>query len=135
MVVDARFALDEVYHSGTHTASAQDTAELSAIVRSALASGGVDAYEVGMTTAGTSGTPFDDADPETVHWEVYVTVDEAQLQTLIGYQPSGSFRFFMSTAATGSHTESLYSSDGTVEVLATRAEMAPSPPPPPGGRR
>jgi len=130
MLKTASFPMNEVYYAGAHSATPPERAELTGVVRSAITSGGVEVYDVVMTSLAVTGTP---ATGETVHWLVEVTLPVDQVDALVAHHASASFLAFVEGGALalgGSHQNSLYQTGSAVDVSAAPfAGVAPSPPP------
>jgi len=127
-VVDASFGVDEAYFSGQHNPSAQDTAELTGVVETALAAGGVHVYAIGMTHAHSSGQAFVD---EVVHWTVDVVVLASHVASLEAWLADDVFESFLDAShLMGDHLDSMLSLSGPLVVAPTppRIQAAPSPP-------
>tara|TARA_B100000795_G_scaffold213713_1_gene167372 strand:- start:84 stop:473 length:390 start_codon:yes stop_codon:yes gene_type:complete len=126
MLTTATFELNEMYHSGnTHTTSTQEDAELAQIVKEALEAGGVGVYTLTMTTLSVLGN--------LVQWHVAVTLPTNQVTTLGARHASPAFVAGIEAGAYalgGTHTHSLYQTQGAVDASAAPVlGMAPSPPP------
>lgn len=126
MLTTATFELNEMYHSGnTHTTSTQEDAELAQIVKEALEAGGVGVYALTMTLT--------ESVNNLVRWHVAVTLPTNQVTTLGARHASPAFVAGIEAGAYalgGTHTHSLYQTQGAVDASAAPVlGMAPSPPP------
>ena len=123
----ASFLVDEMYHTGAHTSSPQDEADLEAVFTQALVSGGVEVYSLDMIDAGS------DLSGRVQHWRVDVTLPDGNVGTLRAHHADASFLAFVESGAAllgGTHTQSLYALDGDVDATwPTSVGSAPSPPP------
>lgn len=122
--------MNEVYYAGSHSDSPAEQEQLAGVVRSALVSGGVNVYDVSMTSLVVTGTP---ATGETVHWLVEVTLPVEDVDALVAHHSSASFLAFVEGGALalgGSHQNSLYQTINAVDTSgAPFGGSAPSPPP------
>ena len=121
------FLVDEIYHTGAHTPSSQDEADLEAVVAQALVSGGVELYSLDMIDAGSASGGM------LQHWRVDVTLPDDNVGALRAHHADASFLAFVEGGAAslgGTHSHSLYSLVGDVDATqSTFVGLAPSPPP------
>jgi len=125
----AVFSVDENYFQGMHDSSASDTSDLETAMTQALASGGVDAYAVQMTTVGTNSTYTPD---DTVYWRVEVVLLDEQWPKLQQYHSATTFPIFLNDAAhrldDASHNNSGFVVRGAATAGDPYVGIAPSPP-------
>ena len=130
MLQTVSFPMARFYYAGAHSPTAADRAELTAVVRSAITSGGVQVHDVALTSLSVTGTP---ATGETVHWAVEATLPVEQVGALVAHHSSASFLAFVEGGALalgGNHQNSLYQTTAAVDTSsAPFAGVALSPPP------
>ena len=128
MVTTVTFQLDELYFTGSHVYEAQADAELTEVVLDAVRAGGVDVFDLRMTTTVADGSQI-------VHWKVDVTVPTSNLGALAARHASSAFVASIESNANtigGSHVHSLYQVSGGMDASAGSVlAIAPPPPPPP----
>ena len=126
----ATFDLNELYHSGNaHNSSPTEDAELAQVVKEALEAGDVLVYAFSMTVTQSVNN--------LVRWHVAVTLPTAQIGTLVARHASPAFVAGIEAgtyALGGTHTHSLYQTEGAVDtsavpVLGTTPPSPPSSPP------
>lgn len=126
LLTAATFDLNELYHSGNaHNSSPTEDAELAQVVEEALEAGGVAVYAFSMTST--------ESVNNLVRWHVAVTLPTAQVSTLGARHASPAFVAGIEAGAYalgGTHTHSLYQTQGAVDASAAPVlGIAPSPPP------
>ena len=128
------FALKETYFAGSHVVedpeAAQETGEISAILRAVLTSNGVSVHDLEMVSIGIEGTTNQLA----VTWSVVLTAPASSDWANLGeYVESFGFTTALTSAATtaGStqHTSSFFEAVGDLAVESIGMGNVPSPPP------